>query len=101
MWIFGFSHGVCPMELRNLVFSLGCLVSNGIQALLGGFRLGGSATLLRARLPTSVRPLAPKLDSGWAERGGWHASVGGAWKEMTWVPCCVVEEEAAWVPMTR
>ena len=44
MWIFGFSPGVCPTELRNLVFSLECLVSNGRQALLGGIRLGGSAT---------------------------------------------------------
>ena len=35
---------VCPMELRNLVFSLECLVSNRRQALLGGIRLGGSAT---------------------------------------------------------
>ena len=38
MWIFGFSPGVCPTELGNLVFSFGCLVSNGIQALLGGIR---------------------------------------------------------------
>jgi len=43
IWIFGFSHGVCPTELSNLVFSFGCLVSNGRQALLGGIRLGGSA----------------------------------------------------------
>ena len=44
MWIFGFSPRVCPMELRNLVSSLECLVSNRRQALLGGIRLGGSAT---------------------------------------------------------
>ena len=44
MWIFGFSPGVCPTELCNLVFSLECLVSNGRRALLGGIRLGGSAT---------------------------------------------------------
>ena len=44
MWIFGFSHGVCPTEPSNLVFSFGCLVSNGRRALLGGIRLGGSAT---------------------------------------------------------
>ena len=44
MWIFGFSPGVCPTEPSNLVFSFGCLVSNGRQALLGGIRLGGSAT---------------------------------------------------------
>ena len=44
IWIFGFSLGVCPTELRNLMFSLECLVSNGRRALLGGIRLGGSAT---------------------------------------------------------
>ena len=44
MWIFGFSPGVCPTELRNLVSSLGCLVSNGRRALSGDIRLGGSAT---------------------------------------------------------
>ena len=44
MWIFGFSHGVSPTELRNLVSSLEYLVSNGRQVLLGGIRLGGSAT---------------------------------------------------------
>ena len=32
MWIFGFSLGVCPMKLSNLVFSPECLVSNGRQA---------------------------------------------------------------------
>ena len=45
MWIFGFSPGVCPTELCNLVFSLECLVSNGRRALLGGIRLDGSATI--------------------------------------------------------
>ena len=35
----------CPMELRNLVFSLEYLVFNGRQVLLGGIRLGGSATI--------------------------------------------------------
>ena len=44
IWIFGFSPGVCPTEPSNLVFSLGCLVSNGRRALLGGIRLDGSAT---------------------------------------------------------
>ena len=44
MWIFEFSLGVCPTEPSNLVFSLGCLVSNGRRALLGDIRLGGSAT---------------------------------------------------------
>ena len=44
MWIFGFSPRVCPTEPSNLMFSLRCLVSNGSQALLGGIRLGGSAT---------------------------------------------------------
>ena len=34
----------CPMELHNLVFSLEYLVFNGRQVLLGGIRLGGSAT---------------------------------------------------------
>ena len=44
MWIFGFSPVVCPTELRDLVYSLECLVCNGRRALLGGIRLGGSAT---------------------------------------------------------
>ena len=44
IWIFGFSLGVCPMEPSNLVFSLGYLVSNGRQVLLGGIRLDGSTT---------------------------------------------------------
>ena len=44
MWIFGFSPGVCPTKPSNLVFSLECLVSNGRRALLGGIRLGSSAT---------------------------------------------------------
>ena len=35
---------VCSMELRSLVSSLEYLVSNGRQVLLGGIRLGGSAT---------------------------------------------------------
>ena len=43
IWIFGFSHGVCPTEPRHLVFSLGYLVSNGRRVLLGGIRLGGYA----------------------------------------------------------
>ena len=33
-----------PTELYNLVFSLEYLVFNGRQVLLGGIRLGGSAT---------------------------------------------------------
>ena len=36
--------GVCSTELRNLVFSLEYLVSNGRQVLLGGIRLDGSTT---------------------------------------------------------
>ena len=44
MWIFEFSPGVCPTELRNLVFSLEYLVSNERQVLLEGIRLGDSAT---------------------------------------------------------
>ena len=44
MWIFGFSLGVCSMELRNLVPSLQYLVSNGRQVLLGGVRLGSFTT---------------------------------------------------------
>ena len=46
LWIFEFSPRVCPTEPSNLVFFLGCLVSNGRRALLGGIRLGGSATFL-------------------------------------------------------
>ena len=45
MWIFGFSHGVCPTKLRDLVFSLKCLVSNVRRALLRGIRLDGSVTV--------------------------------------------------------
>ena len=45
---------VCPMELRNLVFSLEYLVSNGGQVLLGGIRLGGFATVV-ADLGSPVR----------------------------------------------
>ena len=41
---FEFSLGVCSTELCNLVFSLEYLVSNGRRVLLGGIRLGGSAT---------------------------------------------------------
>ena len=36
--------GCARRNMCNLVFSLECLVSNGRQALLGGIRLGGSAT---------------------------------------------------------
>ena len=49
MWIFGFSPRVCPTGPSNLVFSLGCLVSDGRRALLGGIRLGGSATVHEPR----------------------------------------------------
>ena len=35
---------MCPTEPRDLVFSLGYLVSNGRQVLLGGIRLDGSTT---------------------------------------------------------
>ena len=45
MLIFGFSPGVYPTKPSNLVFSPECFVSNGRQTLLGGIRLGGSATL--------------------------------------------------------
>ena len=45
MWIFGFFPRMCPTEPSNLVFSFGCLVSNGRPALLGDIRLGGSATM--------------------------------------------------------
>ena len=45
MWTFGFSPGVCPTELSNLVFFPECLVSNERRALLGNIRLGGSVTL--------------------------------------------------------
>ena len=44
IWIFRFSRGVCLTEPSNLVFSPECLVSNRRRALLGGIRLGGSAT---------------------------------------------------------
>ena len=44
MWIFEFSLGVCSMELRSFVSSLEYLVSNGRQVIMGGIRLGGSAT---------------------------------------------------------
>ena len=44
MWIFGFSPGVCPTELCNLVSSLECLVSSKRQALLRDIRLDSSAT---------------------------------------------------------
>jgi len=44
MWIFGFFHGVCSTELRNLVSSLEYFMSNERLVLLGGIRLGGSAT---------------------------------------------------------
>ena len=44
MWVFGSSHGVCPTKLHNLVSSLEYLVSNRRRVLLGGIRLGGSAT---------------------------------------------------------
>ena len=48
MWIFEFSLGVCLMELRSLVSSLGYLVSNRRQVLLGDIRLDGSATYREA-----------------------------------------------------
>ena len=44
MWIFEFSLEMCSTELRSLVSSLEYLVYNGRQVLLGGIRLGGSAT---------------------------------------------------------
>ena len=44
IWIFGFSLGVCPTKLRNLVSSLEYLVSNERQVFLGGIRLDHSAT---------------------------------------------------------
>ena len=53
MWIFRFFPGVCPTEPSNLVFSPKCLVSNGRRALLGGIRLGGSATDDLLEMPCS------------------------------------------------
>ena len=44
MWNFEFSLGMCSTERQDLVHSLEYLVSNGRQVLLGGIRLGGSAT---------------------------------------------------------
>ena len=44
---------VCPTEPSNLVFSFWCLVSNGRRALLGGIRLGSSATLTKS--PSRLR----------------------------------------------
>ena len=41
---FWFSLGACSIKLRNLVSSLGYLVSNGRRVILGGIRLGGSTT---------------------------------------------------------
>ena len=64
IWIFGFSPGVCPTEPSNLVFSLGCLVSNGRWALLGGIRLGGSATFLNGLTPTGC------LHTSWSSSSG-------------------------------
>ena len=43
------------MELHSLVSSLGYLVSNGRQILLGDIRLGGSATGLQQELGGSLR----------------------------------------------
>ena len=64
MWILGFSPGVCSTELRNLVSSLEYLVSNGRQVLLGGIRLGGSATTATSALmPTSTQDLGAKCTS--------------------------------------
>ena len=54
MWIFGFSLGVCPTEPSNLVFSIGCVVSNERRALLRGIRLCGSATPWCARTTTGM-----------------------------------------------
>ena len=59
MWISRFSPGVCPTEPSNLVFSFGCLVSNGRRALLGGIRLGGSATVVPKEL--EARELWPAV----------------------------------------
>ena len=55
IWIFGFFLGVCLTGPRNLVFSFECLVSNGRRALLGGIRLGGSATLPCAHTQVCAR----------------------------------------------
>ena len=63
MWIFGFSPGVCPTKPSNLVFSFGCLVSNGGQALLGGIRLGGSTTASpHFTIDAATRSLHSKVD---------------------------------------
>ena len=48
IWIFEFSLGMCSTELRSLVSSFEYLVFNGRQVLLGGIRLGGSATTMNA-----------------------------------------------------
>ena len=58
MWIFGFSPGVCPTELCNLVSSFEYLVSNGRQVLMGGIRLGGSAIAGRT-IPLGACPDTP------------------------------------------
>ena len=64
IWIIGFSPGVCPTGPCNLVFSLGCLVSNGRRALLGGIRLGGSATLL-IHLCQKMKDLVQPTGQAW------------------------------------
>ena len=62
MWIFGFSHGMCPMKPSNLVFSLGCLVSNERRALLGGIRWGGSAIVEGSAEPRNEDVWSDKVD---------------------------------------
>ena len=45
---------MCSMELRGLVSSLGYLVSNRRQVLLGDIRLGGSAIAATSPPPSST-----------------------------------------------
>ena len=67
IWIFEFFLGVCSTELRSLVSSLGNLVSNGRQILLGGIRLGSSATVEGKR--QSGARSATLRQSSWGRRG--------------------------------
>ena len=97
MWIFEFSLGVCSTELRNLVPSLKYLVSNGRQVLLGGIRLGGSATISLHHSATSLhgrvyRWTRQQACRRWIERlhsRAYHVSLIATYR-MT-LPCCCTE----------
>ena len=52
---------MCLTELRSLVSSLGYLVSNERQVLLGGIRLGGSATLEEFQASVREKSLKQKI----------------------------------------